>query len=118
MWIYCCYWRLTSEGVALATGSSSFKRIERAMAQLEGQKLVGVEVDSGTGATRFAFDLGCVLNCRRFESSSDAELWMLYKPSGYVLSVHGNGTFSHHRATEVEKCCRPIEPGRRDKRDL
>src|SRR5260370_40726921 len=39
LWIYCCYWRLTSDGLALATGSSSFRRIERATAQLEGQEL-------------------------------------------------------------------------------
>ena len=101
LWIYCCYWRLTSDGVELATGSSSFRRIERATAQLDGQKMVSVEVEPTTGATRFAYDLGCVLHCRRFNRDSDSELWMLYKPSGYVLSVHGNGTVSHQRATTV-----------------
>lgn len=103
LWIYCCYWRLTSGDLELATGSSSLRRIERATAQLEGQELVSLAVEPETGATHFAFDLGCVLRCRRFERGNDAELWMLYKPSGYVLSVHGNGTFSHQRATEVEK---------------
>jgi hypothetical protein len=111
LWIYCCYWRLTSDGPELATGSSSFRRIERATAQLEGQELVSVEVEPETGATRFIFDLGCVLHCRRFERDTDAELWMLYKPSGYVLSVHGNGTFSRQRATEVEQRLQPIENG-------
>lgn len=111
LWIYCCYWRLTSDGLPLATGSSSFRQIDRAMAQLGGQKLVAVDVVPETGATRFAFDLGCVLHCRRFERDSDAELWTLYKPSGYVLSVHGNGTFSHHRGTEVENCLQPIARG-------
>jgi hypothetical protein len=108
LWLYCCYWRLTSGDLELATGSSSFRRIERATAQLDGQELVSVAVEPETGATRFAFDLGCVLHCRRFERDTDAELWMLYKPSGYVLSVHGNGTFSHQRATEVEKRLQPI----------
>jgi len=111
LWIFSCYWRLTLEGLELATGSSSFRRIERATAQLEGQELVSVAVEPTTGATRFAFDLGCVLNCRRFERDTDADLWMLYKPSGYVLSVHGNGTFSHQRGTEVEKRPQPIEDG-------
>ena len=81
------------------------------MAHLGGQELVSVVVEPKTGATRFAFDLGCVLNCRRFERDTDAELWMLYKPSGYVLSVHGNGNFSHQRGTEVESRLRPIEDG-------
>jgi hypothetical protein len=111
LWIYCCYWRLTWNGLELATGSSSFRRIERATAQLAGQQLVSLVVEPKTGATRFVFDLGCVLHCRRFERDTDAELWMLYKRSGYVLSVHGNGTFSHQRATEVEKRLQPIKDG-------
>jgi hypothetical protein len=111
LWIYYCSWRLTSDGLPLATSSSSLKRIERATAKLAGQALVSVEVEPETSATRFCFDLGCVLHCRRFEEDTDAELWMLYKPSGYVLSVHGNGTFSHQRATEVEKRFQPIEDG-------
>ena len=72
-----------------------------------GTRVVAVEPE--TGATRFVFDLGCVLHCRRFERDTDAELWMLYKPSGYVLSVHGNGTFSHQRGSEVEKHLQRIE---------
>ena len=111
LWVYLCYWRLTSDSLELATGSSSCRRIERATAQLEGQKLVSVEIQPETGATRFVFDLGCVLHCRRFKRNTDSELWMLYKPSGYVLSVHGNGKFSHQRATEVESRLQPLENG-------
>ncbi|MCE9568383.1 MAG: hypothetical protein K8U57_40810 [Planctomycetes bacterium] len=111
LWIYCCYWRLTSNDLELATGTSSIRRIERATAQLAGQELVSVAIEPETGATRFVFDLGCVLQCRRFERDTDAELWTLYKPSGYVLSVHGNGTFSHQRSTEVENRLQPIQDG-------
>lgn len=109
LWVFCCYWRLTVDGLPLATGSSSFRRIERALAQLEGQQLLAVDVQPKTGATRFAFDLGCVLHCRRFERDTDDDLWTLYKPSGYVLSVHGNGTFSHHPGTEAVKRLQPLE---------
>jgi hypothetical protein len=111
LWIYCCYWRLTFNDHQLATGSSSYRQIERATGQLEGQKLVSIAVDPEMGATRFTFDLGCVLQCRRFKRDTDAELWTLYKPSGYVLAVHGNGTFSHQRGTEVEIRPQPIEDG-------
>ncbi len=111
LWIYCCYWQLTLDGLELATGSSSSRRMERAMAKLGGQKLVSTEVETDTGATRFVFDLGCVLHCRRFVRDTDDELWTLYKPSGYVLSVYGNGTFSHQRGTEVEKRFQRIEHG-------
>jgi len=97
LWIHCCHWRLTSGDVVLATGASSFRRIERVIKQLDGQKLASVAVEPETGATRFEFDLGCVLHCRRLARNSDAELWMLYKPNGYVLSIGGDGTISHER---------------------
>lgn len=97
LWIYCSYWRLSSDQRRLATGSSSARQIERAIQQLDGQKLVSAVVNPETGVTRFVFDLGCVLDCRRFERNSDKELWMLYKPTGYVLSAHGNGVISHFR---------------------
>jgi hypothetical protein len=99
LWIYVCRWRLSADGKGLATASSSLRRIRQAIAQLEGQKLVSAHVDSKTGATLFTFDLGCTLDCRRLERDTDDELWMLYKPNGYVLSVHGNGTLRHHRAS-------------------
>jgi hypothetical protein len=99
LWIYLCRWRLSSGGLNLATGSSSLHRIQRALAELEGQKLVEVAVAPSTGATRFAFDLGCTLDCRRFGRDTHDELWTLYKPNGYVLAGHGDGTFRHERAS-------------------
>ena len=103
LWICCCYWRLTFDGLGVTTDSSSLRQIERATKQLDGQKLVSVEVEPDTSATRFIFDLGCVLRCRRIKRDSDADLWMLYKPRGFVLSVRGNGTFSHQRSAGVSR---------------
>lgn len=112
LWMYCCFWRLTSNDLPLATSSSSLRRIQKAIALLDGQQLASVTVDPETGATRFGFDLGCVLHSRRFKRDSDDELWMLYKPSGYVLSVYRNGTFSHHRGSEDKPGVRqPIKNG-------
>lgn len=111
LWIYCCYWRLILDGHVLVTGSSSFPRIERAIRRLQGQKLVSVEVKPETGATRFAFDLGAVLDCRRFERDSDEQLWTLYQPRGYVLAVHGNGTFIHDRGAKPKPRLRPMASG-------
>ena len=97
LWVHCCHWRLTLRDVNQATGSSSLRRIERVIKQLEGQKLTSVAVQPETGASRFEFDLGCVLHCRRLSRDSDADLWLLYKPNGYVLSVAGDGTIGHQR---------------------
>jgi len=111
LWITRCWWRLTSDDLGVTTDSCSLRRIERATRQLDGQKLVSVGVVPQTGATSFVFDLGCVLHCRRFERDDDAELWILYKPSGYVLSVHGNGTFCHQRSTKAGERLQPINGG-------
>src|SRR5260370_42664315 len=95
LWIYCSFWRLSLNGELLATGAYADRRITRAIAQLDGQALTSVTINPTTGASRFKFDLGCVLECRRYERDSDAELWMLYEPNGNVLSVRANGTFTH-----------------------
>lgn len=110
LWIFCSYWQLTSDDTDSVTGSCSSSKIQRAIVQLSGQKLVSVAIKPATGATRFAFDLGCVLECRRFEPD-DADFWTLYKPNGYTLSVHGDGTLSHHRGSHVKKQFWPIEDG-------
>jgi hypothetical protein len=109
LWLQCCHWRLSSKGKQIGTSSASLLRIRQATAELDGQKLTSVDVEPATGATRFAFDLGCVLDCRRFEKDSDSALWYLYKPSGYVLSVHGNGTFSHQRGSAVKENLIPLD---------
>jgi hypothetical protein len=93
--LFCCYWSLSISGDLLASSSSSGRRVQKAIVHLQGQRLVSVRINPKTGATRFDFDLGSVLDCRRFEKDSQDELWILYKPSGYVLSVQGNGTYCH-----------------------
>jgi 16S rRNA U516 pseudouridylate synthase RsuA-like enzyme len=66
-----------------------------AMQRLSGQKLINVHINALTGATSFEFDLGGSLKVRRFDSDSNEELWLLYKPMGYVLTVRGDGHYSH-----------------------
>jgi hypothetical protein len=90
-----CYWRLSSHFDPPVTSSTSFRKMERPAKFLDGQKLVSVTLHPETGATRFTFDLGCVLDCRRIGKDSADALWSLYKPNGYVLSVCGNGTIVH-----------------------
>ncbi len=108
LWIYCCHWRLSLGDEQAVTSASSDRKISRAIAILQGQKVVSVAVEARTGATRFSFDLGGVLDCRRFNQTSDADLWTLYKPNGYVLATQGTGTFSHQRGSEREKRLKSI----------
>ncbi|QDU81624.1 hypothetical protein Pla110_33670 [Polystyrenella longa] len=100
LWLWCCYWQLTLSNEVLATGSSSNKKIEKAISLLSGQKLVAASVNQSSGFTQFQFDLGCELKCRRYGDDNQDELWNLYMPNRYVLSVHGDGTYQIDRPSE------------------
>ena len=71
--------------------------------QLNGQKLMEVQVNPETGATRFVFDLGSILEAYRLDPEDDDELWWLYEPSGYVLSVRGDGTYDHEPGSGTDE---------------
>jgi hypothetical protein len=96
LWVTHAYWRVIREGVALASSSSSLRAIKRALCwDLDGQRFVDLQVNPSTGFTRFHFDLQTVLEVRRFDRQCEYEIWMLYKPNGWVLSVFGDGTYLH-----------------------
>ena len=52
---------------------------------------------------RFIVSAGSDDDVRRFERDSEDELWLLYKPSGYVLSVRGDGQYSHRPGSGSDK---------------
>ncbi len=108
LWIYLAHWKLCTWGQKVRSGSSPLRRIDAALRHLEGQKLVAAAVDERSGATRLAFDLGGVLHVRRRARNAD-ELWMLYEPSGYVLSVHGDGSWSHEPGSGTDARPRVIK---------
>lgn len=99
LWLRLCYWKLTLKGEPTLRLSSSDRKINCGISRLAGQKLQSLSVHPETGATRFQFDLGGVLECRRFEKASNDELWILYEPNRYTLSVYGDGPFDHGRMT-------------------
>ena len=82
-----------------ASRSNSARR--RALGRLDGQRLIAVSVVHTTGLTRLIFDLGAVLEIRRVSAAEPDEMWLLYKPSGYVLAVRGRGEYDHRRGTST-----------------
>jgi len=104
LWIFCAYWRVYREGQFLGGYASTFRKATIAAHFLDGQKLIKLAVNPGTGATTLEFDLGGVLEVRRFSRyDKDADLWSLYKPNGYVLSVYGDGTFDYQPGSGLDK---------------
>jgi len=66
------------------------------MACLDGQKLKHIHINARDSATEFGFDLGAILQVRRFRGD-DSDVWTLYKPNGYVVGVRGDGTYTYAR---------------------
>jgi hypothetical protein len=93
LWIYSTRWRIIRAGVCVATGSSSYKKRQIAMEDLKGQRLIDIRIAPATGATRFTFDLGSVLEVNRLNSRYKKELWLLYERDKCMRSLCGDGTF-------------------------
>ena len=96
LWIYCCEWKLYTGNKLVgdsAPESSSKRRIARGARELDGQKLLRVEVDPSRGSSVFTFDLGSRLETTPYDTDSDQ--WLLYEPSGDVFSYRADGMYSH-----------------------
>lgn len=102
LWIYCCDWKISRGGERIARSSSREESITKGVAELDGQILTGVEVDPLTAASRFSFDLGGVLETKRWKNEKDSfEQWLLYGPDGNVLTLRDDARYSWHQAREA-----------------
>lgn len=93
LWIYCCQWKLWNKTKLRCNSESSSRSIRNALRDLNGQALTYVSVNPKNGASEFGFDLGGRLETSRFDRQS--EQWMLYEPSGRVLSIRADGKYLH-----------------------
>ena len=100
LWIYCCQWNVFTGDKLVgdsALESSSKRRIVRGAKELDGQKLVRVEIDPAHGGSAFTFDLGSRLETAPYDTDSDQ--WKLYEPSGKVFCYRADGMYSHQRGS-------------------
>lgn len=103
LWILKAQWKLSVKGSDDVTRVSSLTKKKWALALLDGQKLTGISVNPTTLATQIEFDLGARLSIRRFSSQDDGDMWSLYQPNGYVLSLSADGKYKNkpgNRPTE------------------
>jgi len=96
LWVFCADWNLKVDSKYKASNKSNYNQKLMAMSRLDGQRIVSVKVNKKTGETVFSFDLGAKLEVRRFDISN-SDIWTLYCPTGMVLSVMGNGTYSYQK---------------------
>ncbi len=93
-WVLSGYWKLSIKDFDEVTSATSYNRKNRALHRLDGQKLTRVSVNTETSGTQLDFDLGAKLSIRRMGIKNDGDIWSLYKPNGYVLSVRADGKYS------------------------
>lgn len=99
LWFDCCEWNVFTRGKLIghsALQSSSKRPINRAAAELDGQKLMQISVNPLAGTSVFEFDLGSCLETRPYDGES--EQWLLFEPSGYTLCWRADGKYSHSRS--------------------
>lgn len=92
LWIYCCDWGVF-DGDQLIGDCSRTRRINRAAALLDGQKLMNVEIIPRGCRTVFEFDLGGILETKPYNRTD--EQWMLFDPSGKVLTLRADKKYSY-----------------------
>ena len=103
LWIWSCDWRFFRNDTFIGDSESTKRELMQIAHDLEGQALVSVKV-IGTGITVFEFDLGGRLETQRYaeenEESEPEEQWLLYQPSGMVLTYRSDGKYINHMGNE------------------
>jgi hypothetical protein len=107
--ISCGRWRLKPRRGRAVSGRSTYERIQATIAELDGQQLTQATVDPQSGATRLTFDLGALLEVAGSDCE-DGEIWTLYKPRAYALSIRSSGEYSHGSAS-AQLTWRPLQKG-------
>ncbi|MBL4846587.1 MAG: hypothetical protein JKY65_13760 [Planctomycetes bacterium] len=92
LWIYMCGWTIEGPAEPGANSESSREAIGATLERLEGTSLTDVEVEHCDAGTSFLFDEVCLHTHTIYPG--DHELWMLYRPDGFVLSAYGSGHYS------------------------
>jgi hypothetical protein len=92
LWIYCCDWSVSRSGKVVGDCSTN-RRIRKAADDLDGQVLTDITIVKRGCRTIFEFDLGSVMETKPYDRGS--EQWMLYEPSGNVLTLRADKRYSY-----------------------
>ncbi len=109
LWIYICDWEILRKGKRFLKSSSPEERIERVVGLLDGEKLVRFTLVPRGLHCIFEFDLGSVLKTKPYNRSH--EQWLLYEPTGKVLTIRADKRYSHEPSNrpEIETNWKPIQ---------
>ena len=97
LWIWMCNWEIFHKGKRLG-GDQARSNLQPIVHSLDGQNLIRFSIGSRRHRYVFEFDLGGVLVTHPW--GPDDDQWMLFEPSGFVLTARGNNKFSYHRSNQ------------------
>jgi hypothetical protein len=100
LWILHAYWRLRLRDGQIIAGASSQRQRQYRLSRLDGQYLRTITIAPQTARTIFQFDLGAELSVRRWRRS-DEDVWMIYTPDAYVLTLRCDGQWQYASATQA-----------------
>jgi hypothetical protein len=93
LWINCCHWRVIRSGNVVAWSESSDEAIIKAALQIDSLILTNTKVNHRNQTSEFAFESDTTINMWPDEED-DSPQWMLFQPSGDVLTYRADGLYS------------------------
>ena len=103
LFVCSCEWRVLSGEEQVASSASEASAIEQAVRDLDGQKLIAVEVNPVDGTSQFRFDLGGALSTWPAGGETD-EQWCLHMRHGQAFGYRGDGHYCHGPANQPPEC--------------
>ena len=104
LWIHMSHWEAFSNGKLIGTGDDDNEVIDEVANELDGQKLVSVQIIRKNIQTIFEFDLGGRLEVLPYTYDEKlTETWYLFEPSGYVLTLRSDGYYSYAPGNSVDE---------------
>ena len=92
LWIHSCDWRVTVDGAEVSHSESADPLIDAAARALDSRLLLAIDVDR-TGACRFKFELGGLLETTPYDTDREADQLLLFAPDGNVLTLRGDAKY-------------------------
>jgi hypothetical protein len=99
LWVMYCAWRLESRTEVMAGSEDPRFKLKEAVRQMDGLALRSVTITAPALETSLTFDEGVVLHLFPIYTA-EFEHWLLFDPTGKVLSIGPNMTWSYESSNK------------------
>lgn len=103
LWILSCDWAIENSHKEMANSNSQRRSIAKAAREIDSQILIKASVNPKNGNSIFEFDYGGKIKIENKKDEIVQNLWVLYEPSKYALTVRSDGKYAYHHETTPSK---------------